>query len=268
MNPVISRVIVIGLAVSLVVLLFFAPHKPPVTSQPTEDHAHAHYSEVKLTPDQQKMYDGLKLALDKAGSAAEKQKAYEALAAFFEQHKKPLQVAIYYRELAQLQNTPEAWFQSGERFYRATSFVPDSLVGTVYQDAIGSYSKSLLLDSSNAATKMKLGICYVEAQIDPMKGVTMVREVADSDPKNIEAQLNLGFFSVRSKQFDKALARFSNALRIDTGYTDAWVYLAQTYEMMGDKANAIKHYEEYSDRVTDSLTRSQVKEYIKKLKEN
>jgi tetratricopeptide (TPR) repeat protein len=268
MSPVISRVLIITLAVSLVVLLFFAPHKTSSPDQPKTGPMMGLNTEVKLSPDQQKMYDGLKLALDNAGSNADKQKALEGLAAFFEQNKKPLQVAVYYMKLAELQNTAQAWLESGERFYRAAGFVEDTLVGTVYQNAITAYGKSLELDPANANAKMKMGVCYVEAQIDPMKGVGMIKEVADNDPKNIDAQLNLGFFSVKSKQFDKALVRFNNVLKIDTGYADAWVYLAQTYEMMGDTVNAITDYERYSRLVKDTLVSSQVKDYVKKLKDN
>src|ERR1051326_2290854 len=93
--------IVILAAIVVIVLLFFAPKKPSVVPLSNEPAAKLN-AEVKLNADQQKMFDGLKLALDKAGSDADKQKALEALAAFFEQNKKPLQVAIYYQQLAEL----------------------------------------------------------------------------------------------------------------------------------------------------------------------
>jgi hypothetical protein len=46
---------------------------------------------------------------------------------------------------------------------------------------------------------------------------------------------------------------------------DAWVYLAQTYEMMGDTVNAVADYEHYSQVVKDTLVSAQVKDYIRKL---
>jgi tetratricopeptide (TPR) repeat protein len=268
MKPVLARAIVIGSALLLVVLLFFAPKKAP-DSVPVKVGPVADIKmNLKLTPDQQKMYDGLKLALDNASNDSDKVKSLEGLSTFFEQIKKPLQVAVYYAKLAELRNTAEAWYESGERYYRAVGFVPDSLVGTVYQDAINSYGKSLLLDKNSEKAKLKMGVCYVELGSDPMKGVGLMVEVANSDPKNIDAQLDLGFFSVRSQQFDKALKRFNNVLQIDTGYTEAYVYLAQTYEMMGDTNTAVDYYDRYRKRVKDTIVSNQVAGYIKKLKRN
>ena len=259
--------IVILAAIVVIVLLFFAPKKPSVVPLSNEPAAKLN-AEVKLNADQQKMFDGLKLALDKAGSDADKQKALEALAAFFEQNKKPLQVAIYYQQLAELKGTVDAWLESGERFYRAAGFADESQLAAVYQNAISSFEKVLALDPANETAKIKMGVCYVEMGSDPMKGVGLLREVAEKDPKNIDAQLNLGFFSVRSKQFDKALIRFNNVLKIDTAYADAWVYLAQTYEMMGDTANAVNYYQTYRTHVKDTVVSNEVGDYIKKLQRN
>ena len=262
-----NQYILIVVAILLIVLLFFAPKKPSVNTPKLESTAELN-AEVKLPAEQQKMYEALKLALDNSTKDADKQKSLEALAAFFEQNKKPLQVAIYYQKLADLLGTADAWYEAGERFYRATGFVPDTMISLVYQNALSAYGKVLLIDKDNEKAKIKMGVCYVEMGTDPMKGVGLLREVAEKDPKNIEAQLNLGYFSVKSKQFDKALIRFNNVLKIDTGYTDAYVYLAQTYEMMGDTNNALSFYETYRTRVKDTVVSNEVGDYIKKFKRN
>ena len=260
-----NQYILIVVAIVVVVLLFFAPKKSSVITPPIESTAELN-AEVKLPAEQQKVYEALKLALDNSSKDADKQKSLEALAAFFEQNKKPLQVAIYYRMLADLKTTSDAWFEAGERFYRATGFVPDTMVAAVYQNALSAYGKVLLIDKDNAKAKIKMGVCYVEMGSDPMKGVGLLREVAEKDPKNIDAQLNLGYFSIKSKQYDKAIVRFENVLKIDTGYTDAYVYLAQTYEMMGDTNNAVNYYETYRTRVKDTVVSNGVENYIKKFK--
>ena len=259
-----SQIVLIFAAIILVVLLFFAPNKPSA-SVPKVESAATLNAEVSLPADQQKMYEGLKVALDNSVKDVDKQKAIEALAAFFEQNKKPLQVAVYYQKLAELKGTADGWLESGERFYRAVGFIPDSQITAVYQNALNSFGRVLMIDKDNEKAKIKMGVCYVEMGNDPMKGVGLLREVAEKDPKNIDAQLNLGFFSVKSKQFDKALIRFNNVLKIDTGYTDAYVYLAQTYEEMGDTTNAVNYYETYRTRVKDTVVSNEVGDYIKKL---
>lgn len=262
-----NQYILIGIAILLVVLLFFAPKKSSVNTPKVESTAELN-AEVKLPAEQQKVYEALKLALDNSTKDADKQKSIEALAAFFEQNKKPLQVAIYYRKLAELKGTADAWFESGERFYRATGFVPDTMVAVVYQNALSAYGKVLAIEKDNLKAKIKMGVCYVEMGADPMKGVGLLREVTEKDPKNIDAQLNLGYFSVKSKQYDKAIIRFENVLKIDSGYVDAYVYLAQTYEMMGDTNNAVNYYETYRTRVNDTVVSNGVRDYIKKFKRN
>lgn len=266
MSDSLNRITVVVIAAIIVVLLFFAPKKPSSVPAPETAPVANLETEVKLPPDQQNMYETLKLALDKAGSEADKKKALESLVQFFEQNKQPLQVAVYYKKLAELEGTAQAWYESGERFYRAVVFVDENQVPAVYENAIGSYGKALELDKDNENAKIKMGVCYVEMGSDPMKGVGLLREVAEKDPKNIEAQLNLGFFSIRSKQYDKAIARFNNVLKIDTGYVDALVYLAQTYEMMADTDNAVNYYTQYRDRVKDTVVSNQVNEYIQKFK--
>ena len=262
-----GRFLVIITAIIVVVLLFFAPKKPsvqPVSKPPVTELK----EDFKLLPDQQKMFDGLRLGFDNAANDADKKKALVAIAAFFEQNKKPLEVALYFQKLAEMQGTAQAWFEAGERFYRAVGFVEDGQVTAVYENAIDAYGKALLIDRENESTKIKMGVCYVEMGSDPMKGVGLLREVAEKNPKNIDAQLNLGFFSVKSKQFDRALIRFNNVLKIDTGYIDAYVYLAQTYEMMADTVNALSYYEIYQGRVKDTIISNEIGNYIKKLKGN
>src|SRR3989442_6128016 len=101
-----SQYILIFAAIILVVLLFFAPKKSSVNTPKVESAAELN-AEVKLPADQQKMYEALKLALDNSTKDADKQKSIEALAAFFEQNKNPLQVAIYYQKLAELKGTAD-----------------------------------------------------------------------------------------------------------------------------------------------------------------
>lgn len=263
-----SRIIIVISAAILTVLLFFAPKNPsPVSSPESRTVAPGSLeTQVNLPADQQKIFEALELALNNSKDHVEKKKALEAVARFFEQNKQPLQVALYYQKLAELGKTAKDWFEAGERFYRAAGFVKESQLAPVYQSAINAYSRALELNNNDENAKLKLGLCYVELGSDPMKGVGLLREVAEKNPKNIEAQLNLGFYSVKSGQFDKAIVRFNNVLKIDTGYTDAYVYLAQTYEMMQDTSNALNYYELYRSCVKDTMVSSQVGEYIRKFR--
>jgi tetratricopeptide (TPR) repeat protein len=250
----------------ITVLLYFAPKKS-FTEQPENNTDAAALTDisVKLTTEQQQVFDALKSNFEKADNTDEKIKSYQAIVSFFETAKQPLQAGVYSFKLANLTNTATDWISAGDKLHRAANFVPDTLVMKVFDNAITAYQKAIAIEPGNSNAKLKLGVCYVEMGQDPMKGVTLLKEVADSEPKNIEAQLNLGFFSVKSTQYDKAITRFENVLKIDSTFVDAYVYLANTYEMMADTINAIKYYEIYSNKVTDTLVSNQVKNYIKKI---
>ena len=103
--------------------------------------------------------------------------------------------------------------------------------------------------------------------IQPMKGITLLREVIQKDSNNIDANLQLGLFSVTSQQFSKAIERFNRILRIDSTHIDMYVYLGDTYIQMGEKQKAIESFENYKTRVKDTLIIKDIGEYIKKLKQ-
>ena len=177
-------------------------------------------------------------------------------------------MALTFESIAEITNTSDAWNQAGEEYYRATQFVDENSQGTVYQNAIAMFDKTLKLDAANETAKIKKGVCIVEMGIAPMDGIKLLREVAEKNPKNIDAQLNLGFLSIRSNQYDKALERFENILKIDSNYSDAYIYTANVYEMTSDTAKAILNYEKYITTSKDTIGVSQVRDYIKKFSKN
>ena len=49
----------------------------------------------------------------------------------------------------------------------------------------------------------------------PMQGILMLRDLAEKEPNNIDAQWHLGELSVESGQFEKAIMRFSKVVELD-----------------------------------------------------
>ena len=140
----------------------------------------------------------------------------------------------------------------------------------LYKGAINGFEKALGFNPDNLLAKINLGTSIVKSSAllgnQPMKGITLLREVIQKDSNNIEANLQLGLFSVSSQQFDKAIERFQRILRIDSTHIDMYVYLGDTYLTMGEKQKAIESYENYKIRVKDTLIIKDIDEYIKKLK--
>jgi tetratricopeptide (TPR) repeat protein len=74
-----------------------------------------------------------------------------------------------------------------------------------------------------------------------MQGIAMLLEVVAKDPKNVKANMNLGLFSIKSGQFDKAIPRFNTV--IATAPTpEAYFYLGTAFENLDKKQEAIDAY--------------------------
>jgi cytochrome c-type biogenesis protein CcmH/NrfG len=73
-----------------------------------------------------------------------------------------------------------------------------------------------------------------------MMGILKMRSLAEEYPENSDLQWNMGLFSMQSGQFEKALDRFKNVLKIDSSRQDATMQLALCYTSLEDTINAQK----------------------------
>jgi predicted Zn-dependent protease len=99
-----------------------------------------------------------------------------------------------------------------------------------------------------------------------MKGISTLLEVVAADSTNVNAQLALADFSVRRNAPDKAIVRYSTALRLRPDYYGLHLNLAELYEQMGDTASAISHLEKYVQIETDPLAKNDVENAIRRLR--
>jgi tetratricopeptide (TPR) repeat protein len=87
----------------------------------------------------------------------------------------------------------------------------------------------------------------------PMQTILKLRELAEKEPKNIEAQYHLGLFSWQTGQYDKAMERFKTVIALDgKGYPDAYAFLGQAYATLDSNDKAIAALETYKTLVTDT----------------
>ncbi len=182
--------------------------------------------------------------------------------------RKPLMAAYYTELMAEAQPGAESWKLSGDRYFAAAGFLKPEERQPAFAMAIKSYEKALKLKPDDTDTKINLAACYVEGSADPMKGITMLREIEKTDSNNVSLQLNLAVFSERSGQWDKVLARYNKVLQLDSTYVVAYLHIAQAWENKGDTAKTIANLEKYVRLERDMTARSAVQEYIDKLKRN
>ena len=130
------------------------------------------------------------------------------------------------------------------------------------------FEKALAINPANDSSKIGLGACYLFGNIsnNPMQGILPVREIATRDPGNVYAQMILGLGGKKSGQFDKAIERFQIVVNKEPENIEALFNLAECYEEKGDKANAVKWYEELKKLVKVPEAQTELNKRITELK--
>ncbi|MCA6362801.1 MAG: tetratricopeptide repeat protein [Bacteroidetes bacterium] len=162
------------------------------------------------------------------------------------------------------------WQVAGERFQSAAAFQGEKLgpqyLGTLFESAIHCFREAVTIDAGNLDARVGLGASIVQGTSDPMAGIRELLEVEKADSTNVNAQLVLGDFALRSQQFDKAIARYQKALRLRPDLYGLNLSLAELYEQKGDTANTIACLEAYLAKADDPLVKNDVENAIRKLR--
>lgn len=271
-----TQVVLVAGALALTAALYFAP-KAGTTAKPAaakEEAVKQEFNFDQLLAFQKKNLTASELEKTESWVAQLKEPAsrvnlsiYDSLAKVWDDKKMFSLSANYFEQKAGKDNTEKSYLNAAYRYFDAYKNSPDSLIKQAMVDkAIKNYSKVIELNGENLDAKTDLGILYAEATAEPMKGIMLLREVITKNPEHENAQLNLGFLSVKSKQYDKALERFDKVLQINPKKADVYIYKAQTYLQMNDKQKAIESFEKYMKESTDKQMIGEVNEYLNELK--
>jgi tetratricopeptide (TPR) repeat protein len=122
------------------------------------------------------------------------------------------------------------------------------------------FERSLNINPGNDSTKIELGATLFLGEISPMEGVAKIREVLSKDSANVYGQIMMVKGLLMSSQYDKAITRLETITRVAPTNVEAPLMLADIYERMNDKENAIRWYQ----RSLQVIERKDVKEEIAK----
>ncbi len=186
---------------------------------------------------------------------------------FWDKQKRPDLASFFVEKIANRVQSSEGYLKAGDRYYYSVKFTKDNEeIGALYQSSIRCYSKAIEKNSSNTDAKIQLAACYVEDGKDPMKGISLLKELEKTDSNNVKLQLTFAFFSVKSGQIDKAIKRFNKVLQIDPLFIEAYLHLADSYEQQGDKNKTIEMLTKYANLTDDAMAKQEVLKYIEQLK--
>jgi len=257
----------------LIVLLFLANTRPPrkeelavVQSSESALNIESAIAEAKasLQPGQRATIKELETQFDHA-TTIQKAALSDSLTKKWDAFQKPVAAAYYCEQKAVIYSTSDNWTTAGNRYFNTTRLIQPDKRNALFQLAIRCFGKAVEINPGNTTAKINLAACYVEGTTDPMKGISLLKEIEKTDSNNINLQLNFAAFSEKSGQFDKAIQRYNKVLKIDPGYIEAYLHLADAYENKGDKPGAIESLEKYLSLVDDVTIKTEVKNYINKL---
>jgi len=180
----------------------------------------------------------------------------------------PAPGAFYYEAIAEAENSYPDWLKTGDLFTNAYQNTEDTLTRAgIAQKAIHAYQKALALKPGSLDAQTGLGVAYVSGTSNPMQGIQLLLAVVKQDPENVRANMNLGLFSMKSGQFDKAVSRFKTVVAKKPD-AEAWFYLASSYESLGEKNEAISAYEKSKELAADPGLTKFVDDKVLELRKN
>jgi tetratricopeptide (TPR) repeat protein len=101
----------------------------------------------------------------------------------------------------------------------------------------------------------------------PMQTILKLRDLAEQEPDNVEAQFVLGTLSWQTGQYEKAMERFRKVIALDPkGYPDAYAFLGRAYASLDSTPQAIGALETYKTLVTDTALTNGAQRLIDELK--
>jgi len=257
-----KQITVIVLALALVGALLARPIKGLVAEEKTDTSADArpvstlslesvsNFSKQNIHPDLAREISGLEERLAKTEGEG-RLAVLEALAAKWDDVAKFAPQGFIYMEMANIAPKFEFWLKSGDAFRTAYGNLRDTaVVAELNRLAIRSYGEAVALDANSLEAKTGLGAAMVTGSGNPMAGIALLREVVQKDPKNIQANKTLGLFSLQSRQFDKAVERFSTVVELQPD-AESYFYLATGYENIGLKDEAIAAFQQSKELASD-----------------
>jgi tetratricopeptide (TPR) repeat protein len=202
----------------------------------------------------------------KTAGEADKLTLQRQLAKAWDSVTQPAPAAFYYFDIAHKSNEMADWLNAGKNFNAAYKLSQDtSAQGTFVANAVEAFDHATKLQPASLEAKTGLGVAYVNGGAMPMQGITLLLDVVKQDPKNHDAQLNLGMFAMKSGQYAKAVDRFKTMIA-QKEEIEPYFYLAESYKQLGQKQEAIAAYEKCKELMGDPAAGQRIDEYIKELK--
>jgi tetratricopeptide (TPR) repeat protein len=167
--------------------------------------------------------------------------------------------------------------------------IPRQPAGLVQEDIPTTLAEAEPVDPVQAAVEQVRGA-------NPMEGILALKALAEAEPPNVDAVIELGRFSIQSGQLDKAkerfvqaidlaperaeplvqlgmleldggnpaeaLIHFERAVMVDSTAHNAWFFQAQCHERLGNPGLALAGYQKFLPLSPDTIIEQAVRQRI------
>ncbi len=174
--------------------------------------------------------------------------------------------AYYFEQIALHNPGVENWLRAGDAYLQAFSLTLNAAKAEdLAEKTRDSYGKALQIDPSNLHARTNTALTYVNSA-NPMRAISILREVLDQQPNYLPAIISMGKLSMQSGQFDKAVERFKEVLRIDKQNMDGKIGLAYSYIELGKTEDARVLLNELLEEDIDPVVKDEVRKTLNNLK--
>jgi lipopolysaccharide biosynthesis regulator YciM len=188
----------------------------------------------------------------------------KALVKFWAEAKQPLIAAKYNAMAAELENTEKSRTFAAQFFIDLFNHEQEPKVRTwAASEASKLLEKVVSTNPNNEQAKIALATCYTDGTGETMKGVLMLREVAQKNPSSLDAGLLLGKLAIQSGQFDKAADRLAKLAELHPKEAEVLYYLGIAYKNLGKIEEAKQTLQKSKTLVKDAKFGKQIDEFVK-----
>lgn len=202
-----------------------------------------------------------------AASAEKQKKAIfaDSLAALYANASRFDSAGVFAEEAATFFNTEGSWFKAGDNYYQAYTFALNAnKQGNLGEKAREQFQRVLDINPKNLEAKTKMAMTYLSTA--PMQGVSMLKEVLETDPNNELALFNMGMLSIQSGQDEKAINWLNQLVEVNPKHTQGTLLLGIAYMNTKQKKKAKAQFEKVKDMDKDPAVQATVDSYLKDLK--
>jgi tetratricopeptide (TPR) repeat protein len=270
-----------GIIACLLLFIFgrtVPPNKPATPTASAQNHDHQAVSfdalltqaRQKISPEQALRLTKLENSISRGDIKEQQIHLYHRLARFWADSAHIFEPYVYYTgEAAKLENSEKSLTFAARQYLEGLMREDQPAMQTwLAGNAKVLFDKALAINPANDSSRIGLGACYIFGNLsdNPMEGILPIREIVQRNPDNLYAQLVLGLGGKKSGQYDKAIERFKIVAQQDPGNLEAVFNLAECYELKGDKASAIKWYEQGRELVKLPEARKELDKRITELR--